>query len=104
MKIQSRLRCRITVPNRKRVHFDQPGDDDVIQSTKLLRIILDTLYDYVNKSKIGSLNSHSHWFKSFNTNLHLLEQQRKNILEDAEKQGEAKNLLESDIEEEIKKI
>ncbi|CAM4977811.1 unnamed protein product [Rotaria socialis] len=27
MKIQSRLRCRITAPDRKRVRFDQPGFD-----------------------------------------------------------------------------
>ncbi|CAF3443989.1 unnamed protein product [Rotaria sp. Silwood2] len=80
------------------------GDDDVIQSTKLLRIILDSLYDYVNKSKIGSLDSHSHLFKSFKTNLNLLEQQRKAILEDVKKQEEAKKLIESDVEEEIKKI
>ena len=66
---------------------------------------MDILYFiFQEKSKIGSLNSHSHLFKSFNTNLHLLEQQRKNILEDVEKQGEAKKLLESDIEEEIKKV
>ncbi|CAF1469169.1 unnamed protein product [Rotaria sordida] len=84
-------------------HYVQ-DDGDVIQSTKLLRIILDSLYDYVNKSKIDSLNSHSHLFKSFNRNLNLLEQQRKEILEDFKKQEEAKKFIESDVEAEIKKI
>ncbi|CAF1497950.1 unnamed protein product [Rotaria sordida] len=84
-------------------HYVQ-DDGDVIQSTKLLQIILDSLYDYVNKSKIDSLNSHSHLFKSFNRNLNLLEQQRKEILEDVKKQEEAKNFIESDVEAEIKKI
>jgi hypothetical protein len=46
---------------------------------------------------------HSHLFKSFNTNLNLLEQQRKEMLENVEKQ-EAKKLIESDLEEEIKKV
>ncbi|CAF0918933.1 unnamed protein product [Rotaria sordida] len=84
-------------------HYVQ-DDGDVIQSTKLLRIILDSLYDYVNKSKIDSLNSHSHLFKSFNRNLNLLEQQRKEMLEDVKKQEEAKKFIESDVEAEIKKI
>ena len=57
-----------------------------------------------NKSKIGSLNSYSHFFKSFNTNLNLLEQQRKKILEDVEKHEEAEKLIESDVEEETKKV
>jgi len=43
-------------------------------------------------------------FKSFNRNLNLLEQHRKEILEAVEKQEEAKKLIESDVEEEIKKV
>ncbi len=66
---------------------------------------MDILYFiFQNKSNIRSLNSHSHLFKSFKTNLNLLEQQRNEILEDAEKQEEAKMLIESDVEEEIKKV
>ncbi len=50
------------------------------------------------------MNSHSHLFKSFNRNLNLLEQHRKEILEAVGKQEEAKKLIESDVEEEIKKV
>ena len=68
----------------------------------MLRVnILDFIFQ--NKSKISSWNLHSHLFKSLRINLNLLEEQRKQILEDVTKQELANKLSASNVEEEIKK-